>query len=136
MRHTHPANNAPSLASPPEAPAPTSFRALPAAAGTVAAGLLNVYLACTQISRFAGIFRTRLPNQPLPLVTAVLLGGHWVFIALALLWPAIAIAALWSRRPQFSIVTIAGLITLQVAYTVLALYMPLFRVLHQTGGAR
>ena len=133
MRNTHPTDSAAGLASAPEAPAP--FRARPAAAVTVAAGLLNVYLAWSQISRFAGIFRARLPNQPLPMVTAVLLGGHWVFVALAFLWPVIAISALWSRRPQLSIVTVAGLITLQVAYTVLALYLPLFRVLHQTGGA-
>ena len=110
------------------------FRAGAAAAATVAGGLLNFYLAIYEIPHFAGIFHDRLPRQSLPAVTAALLDGRWAFVVLACLWPLLAVGAIWTRRAQFYIVFAAILITLQVAYTVIAIYMPLFTMMHRVPG--
>jgi hypothetical protein len=101
---------------------------------TAGGGLLNVYLALSEIPRFAQIFHRHLGAQSLPPLTAILIDNRWLFTALACLWPMIAIGAVWLRRPHVYIVWTAVLITLQVAYTVIALWMPLFTVLGQNGG--
>ncbi|HEY3900820.1 MAG TPA: hypothetical protein VGM54_19575 [Chthoniobacter sp.] len=110
------------------------FRAGAAAAATVAGGLLNLYLAIYEIPHFAGIFHDRLPRQSLPAITAALLDGRWSFVVLACLWPLLAIGAIWTRRAQLYIVSAAILITLQVTYTVIAIYMPLFAMMHRLSG--
>lgn len=110
------------------------FRAGAAAMATAAGGLLNLYLAFYEIPHFAGIFHDRLPHQTLPAITASLLDGRWAFVALACIWPLLAVGAIWTRRAQFYIVSVAILITLQVAYTVIAIYMPLFAMMHRLSG--
>jgi hypothetical protein len=116
----------------PSAAAP--FRAGAAAAATAFGGLLNLYLAFYEIPHFAGIFHDRLPHQSLPGITAALLDGRWAFVALACLWPLLAVAAIWTRRAQFYIVSVAILIALQVVYTVIALYMPLLNMMHRLSA--
>jgi hypothetical protein len=119
---------------PDEASEPAPFRAGAAAAFTAVGGMLNLYLAYYEIPYFAGIFHDRLPRQSLPGITAALLDGRWVFVVLACLWPLLAIGAVWTRRAQFYIVSVAILITLQVVYTVIALYMPLLNMMHRMSG--
>jgi hypothetical protein len=117
-----------------EASQSTPFRAGAAAVATAAGGLLNLYLAIYEIPHFAGIFHDRLPRQSLPAITAALLDGRWAFVVVASLWPLLAVGAIWTRRAQLYIVSVAILVTFQVAYTVIAIYMPLFTMMHRISG--
>ena len=102
----------------------------------IMAALINLYLPLFLVPRFAGIFHDMLGDRPLPAVTALVVNGQWVFVALACVWLVVAICGVRNRRVQRHVVATCGMIGLQTFFTALALFVTLIKIIHQLSSDR
>jgi hypothetical protein len=105
---------------------------------SVVASAYNLYLAFELVPRFAAILHDMLPpNRPLPTPAAIVLGGKWVFVALACAWLVVAWVIPRSRwaRPNITLFTVLGFAMVEVIGTAAALLIPLVEIMRRLGGA-
>jgi type II secretory pathway component PulF len=88
--------------------------------------LFQIYLALSVVPRFAGIYRDMLGNHPLPSATIFVLHDPWVLVGLALLCLLAASLLAASNISRGWLIAILVLLLLQIAVTLIALFMPMF----------
>jgi hypothetical protein len=89
------------------------------------------------ITRFETIYSDMLGGKPLPMATQIILSGNVVFVTIASLIPAAALAALLTRRVVAGIYVLGalGLLTLiETGSVFTALLSPIIEITKQMGS--
>jgi len=89
------------------------------------------------IASFEAMFKDMLGGKPLPALTTLVLELRWLFVAVALLVPALAIGCLFLRRVVWSLYLLGGLALVPLAETCVlyqALSAPLLQIVAALSG--
>lgn len=105
----------------------------------LAGAMVNLIFAFSLMPRFALIFHDMLPESQVPWTAQVVLEGKWVFVALALFWPLVALSVIKfarrdTRRSGWQLIMIACGILIQFLIPSGIMFSVLWRIVRHLDG--
>jgi len=98
--------------------------------------LSQLYLTVAVIPRFSSIFHDLFEGQPLPAVTVLALNCRWLLLGLSGVW-AISVAFVVRRKASMRyLYAILALQVAQIGFTMLALFIPLQKIIETIETAK
>ncbi len=116
------------------APAPTLIRSVSGASLFIIVSLIQLFLAGIVIPRFTAIFHDMLGDQPLPMLTALVIQARWPIAAFACACALAAVLVIRRKQSFHWLVALLILLFLQIGVTVIALFMPLSGIIERLSG--